>query len=215
MLNRAGNRLYDLVDAARSVDFVGPLALRLYLAPVFWVAGMNKVSGFGSVVDWFGNPEWGLGLPFPALMAALATVAEVGGAVLLLAGLGVRLAVVPLMITMVVAATMVHWDNGWQAVHDPMSPYASGWTFGIEAADAAEAGERLSAAESILKQHGQYDWLTGKGGFVVSNSGIEWAATYFVMLLALFFTGAGRYLSLDYWLAKRFRRRRAGPPNGS
>ena len=36
------------------------------------------------------------------------------------------------------------------------------------------------------------------------NNGIEFAATYFVMLLVLFFIGAGRYASIDYWLRKRF-----------
>jgi hypothetical protein len=39
----------------------------------------------------------------------------------------------------------------------------------------------------------------------VLNNGIELAATEFVMLLALFFMGAGRYLSADYWIARRFR----------
>ena len=39
----------------------------------------------------------------------------------------------------------------------------------------------------------------------MSNNGIEWAATYFVMLLALFFLGGGRFISLDYWIARKFR----------
>ena len=38
------------------------------------------------------------------------------------------------------------------------------------------------------------------------KNGIEFAATYFIMLLVLFFTGAGRYLSVDYWIDRRFRR---------
>lgn len=202
---KLANQLYDLVDATRRVDFLGPLALRLYLAPVFWVAGMNKLTSFGDVVEWFGNPEWGLGLPLPWLMAALATGAEVGGGLMLLLGLGVRVITVPLMATMVVAAVTVHWDNGWQAVHDLQSPFASAYTFSIEADDAEAAAERLSRAKEILREHGNYEYLTGKGGFVVSNSGIEWAATYFAMLLALFFTGAGRWLSADYWLARAWR----------
>ena len=67
--------------------------------------------------------------------------------------------------------------------------------------------ERLSRAKDILREHGNYDWLTETGNFVVSNNGIEWAATYFVMLLALFFVGAGRYLSVDYWVTRAFRQR--------
>lgn len=199
------NRMQDVLDGLRAVDWLGPLALRLYLAPVFFVAGMNKVSGFENTVAWFGNPEWGLGLPAPTLMAALATGTEVIGAVLLLIGLGTRWIAIPLMFTMVVAATTAHWDNGWQAVHDRQSPYASQYTLGIEAEDAAAAGDRLDRAKRILRENGNYDWLTEEGSFVVSNSGIEWAATYFVMLLALFFVGAGRYVSFDYWLRRAFR----------
>jgi uncharacterized membrane protein YphA (DoxX/SURF4 family) len=54
-----------------------------------------------------------------------------------------------------------------------------------------------------LQEHGNYDWLTEYGNFVVLNNGIEFAATYFVMLLALFFIGGGKYLSIDYWLARK------------
>ena len=63
--------------------------------------------------------------------------------------------------------------------------------------------------ESILMEHGNYDWLTEAGSFVVLNNGIEWAATYFVMLLALFALGSGKYVSLDYWLCRRLCRDQA------
>ena len=78
--------LQRLLDSTRSIDFLAPLLLRIYLVPVFWVAGMNKLNGFDDVVAWFGNPDWGLGLPMPWLMAALATGTEVIGAVMLLIG---------------------------------------------------------------------------------------------------------------------------------
>jgi len=195
------------VGLCHRLDFLGPLALRLYLVPVFWVAGMNKATSFGDVVEWFGNDDWGLGLPAPAVLAFLATAAEVGGAILLLAGLGTRLVTLPLMATMVVAATTVHWEHGWQAVHDPQSPFASRYTLGIEADDASAAGERLARARELLQEHGNYEWLTEQGGFVVSNSGVEWAATYFVMLLALFALGGGRHVSVDDWLRRRCRSR--------
>ena len=48
------------------------------------------------------------------------------------------------------------------------------------------------------------EWLTENGGFVVLNNGIEFAATYLIMLLVLFFIGGGKYVSLDYWIAQRF-----------
>ncbi|MDH3589657.1 MAG: DoxX family protein, partial [Gammaproteobacteria bacterium] len=115
-------RLHDSVFGwTAKIDWLGPLALRLYLAPIFWVAGMNKAGGFDNVVQWFGNADWGLGLPMPWLLAFLATAAEVLGGALLLLGLATRLIAVPLIITMIVAMTTVHWDNGWQAVHDAKS----------------------------------------------------------------------------------------------
>ena len=188
--------LQRLLDSTRSIDFLAPLLLRIYLVPVFWVAGMNKLNGFDDVVAWFGNPDWGLGLPMPWLMAALATGTEVIGAVMLLIGLGVRWISIPLMVTMLVAAFSVHWVNGWQAVADAKSPFPP--------ADIADDMQRLDAAKGLLQQHGNYDWLTGSGSFVISNNGIEWAATYFIMLLALFFIGGGKYLSADYWIRKKY-----------
>ena len=199
------NKLQDILDALRSIDFLAPLALRLYLAPVFWVAGTNKLAHFEDTAAWFGNPDWGLGLPMPELMAGLATGAEVVGAILLVIGLAVRWISIPLMVTMIVAAVTVHWENGWQAVADSSSAFASERLGFLQLEDAGGAIERLSRAKDILREHGNYDWLTAEGSVVISNNGIEWAATYFLMLLALFFIGAGKYASLDHWIARRFR----------
>jgi len=198
--------LHSQLAQLKFLDFLAPLALRLYLAPVFWVAGMNKLLHFESTVAWFGNPDWGLGLPLPAVLAGLATAAELGGAVLLLVGFAVRWITLPLLVTMLVAMTLVHWDNGWQAIADPQSPFASE-TLGplaFETDAAAAALERKEQAVSILKEYGHYDWLTNQGSFVVSNNGVEWAVTYAVMLLALLFLGAGRWFSIDHWLARRY-----------
>jgi len=190
-------KMQGWLDATNVADFLGPLALRLYLVPVFWVAGTNKLNGMDNVIRWFGNPDWGLGLPAPALMAWLATGTEVLGAIALLVGFGTRWFAIPLMVTMLVAAFKVHIENGWQAVADPMSPFAN--------ADVGGAIERLDKAKSLLKEHGNYDWLTEAGNFVVSNNGMEWAITYFVMLLALYFSGAGK-LSLDHIISKQLQK---------
>ncbi len=48
-------RMQGWLDQTKAVDFLGPLALRLYLVPVFWVAGMNKVNGFENTAAWFGS----------------------------------------------------------------------------------------------------------------------------------------------------------------
>lgn len=176
------------------VDFLVPLALRIYLVPVFWFAGINKAISFEATVAWFGNPEWGLGLPFSWLNAAMAISAELAGAVALAIGLGTRLATVPMMFTMIVALLTVHGKHGWQVIHDPLSPWAS--------PKAAEAVERLAKAKSILKEHGNYQWLTEFGNFVISNNGAEWVVTYFIMLFTLFFLGGGRFVSADYWISR-------------
>jgi putative oxidoreductase len=195
MLAWAG-RLQGALDRTRALDFVAPLLLRLYLVPVLWMAGWQKLQHFDSTVEWFGNAEWGLGLPFPFLMALLATAAELGGAVLLALGLAVRWIAVPLMATMLVAMLTVHWEHGWLAIAEDAGPFATERTM--------MAIERLAEAKAILRQHGDYDYLTEHGRLVVLNNGIEFAATYLVMLLSLFFTGAGRYVSIDYWIRKRF-----------
>lgn len=191
------NRAQDALDATRRLDFLGPLLLRLYLVPIFWMAGTHKLADMDATIAWFGNPDWGLGLPFPTLLAWLAALTETGGAVLLLFGLAVRWICVPLMVTMLVAMFSVHWEFGWQAIADPSAPFANERVMA--------AAEKLDRARAILKEHGNYDWLTASGRFVVLNNGIEFAATYFIMLLSLFFTGAGRWASLDHWLAARFR----------
>ena len=189
------------LDATRVVDWLAPLLLRLYLAPIFWMAGWNKLMAFESTVEWFGDKDWGLGLPFPAVLAALATASELGGAVLLVLGLGVRWVSLPLMATMIVAMTTVHWSNGWLAIAEGMGPFATERT--------AAAVERLAKAKEILMEHGDYAWLTEYGSLAILNNGIEFAVTYFVMLLVLFFAGGGRYVSLDYWIDSAASRRMA------
>ncbi|WP_298444396.1 DoxX family protein [uncultured Ferrimonas sp.] len=174
---------------------LAPLALRLYLAPVLMQAGYNKLSHFEDTAAWFGNPDWGLGLPMPEVMAALAAGTELFGGALLLVGLLTRLVALPMMVTMLVAAFAVHWENGWLAIAD-----SSSWLANERVLDAAD---KLSRAKEILQENGNYDWLTSSGNVVILNNGIEFAMTYFIMLLALFFMGGGRYTSVDYWLTRK------------
>jgi putative oxidoreductase len=199
-MNKIFNKFYTMLNLSRSADFIAPLALRIYLAPIFWMAGTKKIASMDSTIEWFGNPDWGLGLPFPELMAWSAALTETTGAVLLITGLAVRWISIPLMITMLVAIFAVHWPNGWLAIAE-----GSGSMFANERSIAAI--ERLDVAKDILQEHGNYNWLTEHGSFVALNNGIEFATTYFIMLLVLFFYGAGRYLSLDYWFYSVWQRR--------
>jgi putative oxidoreductase len=189
-------QLSKWLDKAKVLDFLAPLLLRFYLAPVLWMAGTKKIASFSSTVDWFSNPEWGLGMPLPWLMVLLTITVEILGALFLLFGFGVRLITIPLMVVMVVAAVTVHWQYGWLAIAGDSGLFATDRTIA--------AMERLEQAKSILQQYGDYAWLTEKGNFVVLNNGIEFAATYFIMLLVLFFMGGGRYVSADYWLGRKY-----------
>lgn len=182
-------------DKTKAVDFLAPLLIRLYLVPIFWMAGSKKFINFSHTVDWFGNEEWGLGLPLPYLLVFLVALIEVLGAIFLLVGFGVRLISIPLMLTMLIAATTVHLKNGWLAIAEGSGLFSSDRTAG--------AIQRLDIAKSLLKQHGNYEWLTENGSLVILNNGIEFATTYFIMLLALFFIGAGNYISIDYWIKRK------------
>lgn len=207
------NRFQSVLDKTRTLDFLAPLAFRLYLAPVFILAGWHKLTHFEDISAWF---EHSLQLPLPELMALLATSAELVGGVALLVGVAVRWFAIPLMITMLVAAFAVHWQHGWFAITpaDPETSIASLLApLGFPGAESSldnslEVANRLAAAREILQEHGRYDWLTERGSFVVLNNGIEFSITYFLMLLSLFFTGAGRLVSVDYWVS-RFGRSKA------
>lgn len=188
-------RYKNLGIILKHFDGLASLGLRLYLVPVFWMAGTNKLMHFQDTIDWFGNSDWGLGLPFPSIMAALATSAELSGAVLLALGLFTRLISIPLIITMFVAIFTVHLPHGWQAIADPNAPFAN--------AQVLASAEKLEKAREILETYGNYDWLTSSGSLVILNNGVEFAVTYSVMLLALIVLGGGRYVSLDYWFTRK------------
>lgn len=191
---------------------IAPLLLRVFLAPIFIKAGYGKLqlgaenlgiferlNADPSVVIWFGET---LGLPMPGLLAFMAGWVEFLGGWLLLFGLLTRLTSLPLMLTMVVAATTAHWSNGWHAL--PETQLTVPWEWRGDLID--DAFERKNRAVSILENHGNYDYLTEAGSFTVLKNGIEYSATYFIMLLSLLFTGGGRFTCLDYWLFRSFRR---------
>ncbi len=204
--------LFDsIVKKLSYFDGLPLLLLRVYLAPIFILAGYGKlqlgaedVSFFQmfladpGVVSWFGNPDWGLGLPAPDLLAFLAGWSELLGGWLLLFGLATRLFSLPLMFTMIIAATTAHWDQGWHAL--PEAKLTVPWEWRMDLIELG--GERKAAAIGLLKQHGNYAWLTEAGNFTVLKNGIEFSATYFAMLMVLFFYGGGRYVSVDYWLVR-------------
>lgn len=191
--------LQNLLDKTLVAEGLAPLLLRLYLAPIMIQAGYNKYVGFENTVWWFENS---LNMPFPTLMASLAVASELLGGIFLLVGLATRWVSIPLMVTMLVAIFTVHLENGWPALADASSWLSDGTILLNESV--MEAPDKKAAAISILKEHGNYNWLTSSGSITILNNGIEFAATYFIMLFSLFFTGGGKFTSVDYFLGKAF-----------
>jgi putative oxidoreductase len=88
---------------ARALDLLGrvppapiQLLFRLAIASVFFKAGLNKLASWESTVQLFADEYKVPGLP-PDLAAVMATSVEVGCSALLIAGLGTRLATLPLL----------------------------------------------------------------------------------------------------------------------
>ncbi|MEO0425206.1 MAG: DoxX family protein [Pseudomonadota bacterium] len=212
----AFNRIYVMAfGALRHLDGLAPLAIRLYLTPVMLSSGYTKLTGD----NFFMHIQEDFPFPFNVLPSALswflATWTEFLGGILLFFGVAVRVIAIPLLVTMWVAAVSVHWDNGWAAIA-PSNPspvciegtderaQANAFVKFVKCYNVNErtidASERLAKGKEIMQANGRWSWLNAHGSFVKLNSGIEFATTYFVMLLVLLFMGGGRYVSVDWWL---------------
>jgi putative oxidoreductase len=89
---------------------IGLLVLRVGVGGFMLVAhGWGKLAGFGGLAGTFPDPI-GLG---STVSLVLAIFAEVLCALLIVVGLGTRFAAVPLLVTMLVAALVVHADDPW------------------------------------------------------------------------------------------------------
>ena len=196
-----------------ATSFIAPLLVRIFLAPIFIYAGYGKLQlgaeGISfwqrflpdpNVVKWFRHPEWGLGLPAPELMAFLAGWTEFLGGWLLLIGLFTRYISIPLLFTMIVAAVTAHWQYGWHAL--PEKKLMVPWEWEQERIE--QIIERRDALREVIQEQPNSSWFTEYGSVTILKNGIEFAATYFLFLLTLLFMGAGKYLSVDYWIARRW-----------
>jgi len=172
----------------RGLDFLPPLLLRLFLAPLLWVSGSNKLGLFSAAdSDWLNPLTWvdmnayastvealkasALPIPFPELMAWVIPGIEIVGAILLLIGFAVRWISLPILV--LVVGTLVMMLSG---------------------KDIAQV------AESFVATHGYVDPET--------NS-LSQILTYLIMFLTLFFMGAGRYFSIDWMLYHKLQLRLA------
>jgi putative oxidoreductase len=97
-------RLY--VRAAALIDRLQPLfalALRVYVARVFFFSGLTKLHDWNITLALFQN-EYHVPLLPPAVAAVMGTSAELGLPVLLLTGFGTRFAAAALFVFNIVAA---------------------------------------------------------------------------------------------------------------
>jgi putative oxidoreductase len=99
MLTILQNALARLRRLGDQLSFLGPALVRLTVGVVFIGTGWGKLHTLPQVTEFFAS----LHIPAPAFQARLAASTEFFGGILVLVGLGTRLASLPLAFTMVVA----------------------------------------------------------------------------------------------------------------
>ena len=96
-------QLYALF--VRVLDFFNPvanLAIRLYVANVFWLSGQTKIASWDSTLALFEN-EYAVPLLPPEVAAYMGTAVELSMPVLLVLGLGTRFAATILFVFNIIA----------------------------------------------------------------------------------------------------------------
>ncbi|BBU44419.1 DoxX family protein [Pseudomonas monteilii] len=100
------------------------LPLRLFLAWEFFESGLEKFNGS----NWFADLQGSFPFPFNQLPAELnwqlSMWAELVLPILLILGLGTRLASLGLMVVTVVAIAAVHWPAHWSSLAELGQGYA-------------------------------------------------------------------------------------------
>ncbi len=164
----------------RGLDFLAPLALRLYLAPMFWVSGAKKLGLFTSPdFAWYNPLTWinmdavqaaapafqgGIFADFAANFLTISIAGlEVVGAILLILGLAVRWITIPLI-----------------------------FIVGVMGLVALNGQSLEEAGTQFIMNHGYT---------TIANNKFEVSVAHVIMLFTLFFMGAGRFFSLDWFIA--------------
>jgi len=99
--------------ASGSTQACGLTILRIVVGIVFLVHGYQKLfhMGFHGVAGFFGHA----GIPLPMLSAVIVTLVEFVGGIMLVAGIGVRIAAALNAVDMTVAVLFVHLKHGFGA----------------------------------------------------------------------------------------------------
>jgi len=170
----------------RGLDFLAPLALRLFLAPMFWVSGSTKLGLFSSPdFVWYNPLTWinmdavqaaspafsgGVFADFAASFLTISVAGlEVFAAILLILGFAVRWISIPLI-----------------------------FIVGLMGFVALKGQPLIEAGTQFLSSHGYT---------TMANSGFEVTIATVIMLFTLFFIGAGRFLSLDWFIAHGYHKK--------
>ncbi len=169
----------------RVFDFLAPLAIRLFMAPLLWVSGVKHLGLFSSPDFILWNPlTWmnkeaftqsvtsmdtiaGLGLT-PEMLVILIGSIEIAGAILLILGFAVRWITLGLLFILVLEALLTVTSG-----HSTL----------------------VGSLHQLVMTHGYTD---------ITSNQLEVYVVYFIMFLALFFMGPGRWVSLDWFIYKNF-----------
>jgi putative oxidoreductase len=115
-------RITTMLDAIGA--YIAPLGLRIILAWEFFEAGLMKFNGS----NWFVHIQDDFPFPFnvisPDISWAMATYAELIGAVAILVGLGTRFFSASLIVLTIVATAAVHWPAQWGTFAELFQGYA-------------------------------------------------------------------------------------------
>lgn len=170
----------------RGLDFLPPLLLRFFLAPIFWVEGSQRLGLFAgenivkwNPLTWIDNATYQKGvetlssvqglipIPAPEIMNGVLGGIEVAAAIFLIIGFAVRWISLPLMgVLALLGLATANFSDGL-----------------------IETGKQL---------------LLSHGYMTPANGGIEATLTLFLMVLTLFFIGAGRFFSIDWLIHHRY-----------
>ena len=170
----------------RGLDFLPPLLFRLFLAPLLWYSGQQKLGLFTAAdTVWYNPLTWVNSATYQAAIDQMSSVPlmsflpssllgfvgwlEVIGAFLLFIGFAVRWISIPLL--GLIAITALVALNGQDIVE---------------------------ALKGVVMGHGYTD---------MTESVFGKSIIYLLMLLALFFMGAGRFFSVDWFLYRRLNKK--------
>ena len=117
---------------------LGLLLLRLALAAILLHHGIPKLMNFGGIVAGFGDMH----VPAPAISAAVATLAETLGAILILLGVAVDLAGLLVVIDMLGAIIIVQLPKGFSGWEHEFAILAMALTLALAGPGAYALGAR-------------------------------------------------------------------------